>query len=233
MIDVEPLIVSELERMLPLPDGRRADWGEVLQRARIPGRRLRWRPVLVAAVVVAALAGVGVAIAAALGAFDGISAANHPQTSADVLSPQTVARLTQNCTDAGASSSFYMPNCHLVFGSSRLVGQLPDGRDVYVVADTRGDLCVLLPALMMGCGTSLSPSKPLTAASFGDALDKPTIVYGVALDGVNAVSFEMAGHEVTVPVKDNVWVYEGPPGATLPEALTAHFADGTMVTLRS
>ena len=30
MIDVEPLIVSELERMLPLPDGGRADWSDVL-----------------------------------------------------------------------------------------------------------------------------------------------------------------------------------------------------------
>jgi hypothetical protein len=191
------------------------------------------RPVIVAVTAVVALAGAGVAIAAAFGAFDRISAANHPQTSADVLSPQTVARLKQLCTDTGASSSFYMPNCHLVFDSSRLVGQLPDGRDVYVVADTRGDLCVLLPAMSMSCGTSLTPSKPLSAESFGDGLGKPTIVFGVALDGVNTVSFEMAGHDVTVPVKDNVWVYEGPPGLTLPEALTAHFSDGTTVTLRS
>jgi hypothetical protein len=33
VIDVEPLIVSELEQMLPLPDGGRADWGDVLLRA--------------------------------------------------------------------------------------------------------------------------------------------------------------------------------------------------------
>jgi hypothetical protein len=33
MIDVEPLILSELERMRPLPDGGRADWSDVLRRA--------------------------------------------------------------------------------------------------------------------------------------------------------------------------------------------------------
>lgn len=33
MIDVESLIVSELERMLPLPDGGRADWSDVQRRA--------------------------------------------------------------------------------------------------------------------------------------------------------------------------------------------------------
>jgi hypothetical protein len=33
MIDVEPLIVSELDRLLPLPDGDRADWADVVGRA--------------------------------------------------------------------------------------------------------------------------------------------------------------------------------------------------------
>ncbi len=75
MINVEPLIASELERMLPLPDGGRADWSDVLRRAGVDGAvhgrprglaptgRRRWRPVLVAAVVLAALVGVGVGIA--------------------------------------------------------------------------------------------------------------------------------------------------------------------------
>ena len=33
MIDVDTLIVSELERMHPLPDGSHADWNDVLRRA--------------------------------------------------------------------------------------------------------------------------------------------------------------------------------------------------------
>ena len=53
MIDVEPLIVSELDRMLPLPNGSRADWSDVVSRSGPPGRgeRWRWRRVIVAAVV--------------------------------------------------------------------------------------------------------------------------------------------------------------------------------------
>jgi hypothetical protein len=43
MIDVEPLIVSELERMLPLPDAGRASWADVLGRVGQPRRRLTAR----------------------------------------------------------------------------------------------------------------------------------------------------------------------------------------------
>jgi hypothetical protein len=75
MRNVEPLIAAELEQMLPLSDARRADWTDVLRRAGVDGvahgwprglastGRRRWRPVLVAAVVLAALVGVGVGIA--------------------------------------------------------------------------------------------------------------------------------------------------------------------------
>ncbi|MGZ4371345.1 MAG: hypothetical protein ACXVRQ_04005 [Gaiellaceae bacterium] len=74
MRNVEPLIAAELEQMLPLPDGRRADWADVLRRAGVddavrvrprglaPTGRRRRRSALVAAVVVAALVGVGVGI---------------------------------------------------------------------------------------------------------------------------------------------------------------------------
>lgn len=210
----------------------------------------RWRPLFVAAVLTAALAGTGVAIADAVGAFNGISAAQRPQTSADILAPSVVARLQTACDSSGASPTMYMPQCHLVLDSSRLVSQLPDGRNVYVIADSRGDLCVLLPNLGMGCnpsvspsdpapgqphgGTPLSRSEPISVNSFGDALDTPRIIYGIALDGVTAVSFESVGSEVTVPVKDNVWAYEQPSASTPdPEAVTAHFDDGTTVTIRS
>ena len=38
MIDVEPLIVSELDALLPLPDGGRADWQDVVRRAGLDRR---------------------------------------------------------------------------------------------------------------------------------------------------------------------------------------------------
>src|SRR4051794_19090323 len=95
MIDVESLIVSELERMLPLPDRGRADWSDVLGRAGFVSARRRWRPVLAAAIAVAALVGVGVAIAAGIGAFHGIKAAQHPRTAADRLDPAVVASIVR------------------------------------------------------------------------------------------------------------------------------------------
>jgi hypothetical protein len=42
MSNVEPLIASELEQMLPLPDGRRADWSDVLRRAGVGGASQVW-----------------------------------------------------------------------------------------------------------------------------------------------------------------------------------------------
>ena len=110
--------------------------------------------------------------------------------------------------------------------SSRLLRQLPDGQRVYVITDTQEDFCVFIPEREMGCGGSLTPARPIMASSFGDAM------HGEALDGVTTVSFEIAGQDVSVRVKDNVWAYEGPHGATLPKALVAHFADGTTVTVR-
>jgi len=214
---------------------------------RAPSRR--WRPLLVAAAVTAALAVTGVAIADSLGAFDGISAAQRPQTSTDILDPSVVAQLHANCDITGAPPNLYMPQCHLVLDSSRLISRLPDGRNVYVVTDTRGDLCVLLPNLGMDCspslsssdpaegqphpGAPLSRSEPITISSFGDALDTPRIIYGLALDGVTSVSFESAGSAVTVPVKDNVWAYEQPSASTPdPNPVIAHFDDGTTVTIQ-
>jgi hypothetical protein len=178
---------------------------------------------MVAAVVVGALALTGVGIADGLGAFNGISAADHPQIGADVLDPQTVAKLQQTCGSKNVTG-FYRPQCHLVLDSARLIGQLPSGHNLYVITDTHGDLCVVNPGILMTCGKGLSPSRPITATSIGQ------LTFGVARDGVTAVSFQRAGSEVTVPVKDNVWVYKG---VSLPEAgaLTAHFDNGMTVTL--
>ena len=40
MIDVEPLIVSGLNRLVPLPSGERGDWADVLSRAGTQDRRI-------------------------------------------------------------------------------------------------------------------------------------------------------------------------------------------------
>jgi hypothetical protein len=241
MSNVEPLITSELEQMLPLPDGSRADWTDVLRRAGVevagrvwhrgaaPTGRRRWRPVLVAAVVVAALAGVGVAIAAGFGVFNGISAAQHPPTAADKLDPAVAASIAASDNPLGLEAD-----------SARFVTQLADGARIYAVATKTGELCALaerLPnnngkndAAAMGCGSPLTQSQPTTAASFQANESTPPISYGIALDSVTAVSFMAGGQEVTVPVKNNVWAYEGDNSAI--GSLAVRFNDGNTETIK-
>src|SRR5690348_5604286 len=129
MIDVEPLIVSELERMLPLPDGGRADWSDVMGRAGLMNARRRWRPVLIAAVAVAALVGVGVAIAAGIGAFHGIKAAQHRRTAADRLDPSVVASIVRHNKQMVRTT--HSRRGLLEPDTSRLVRRLPNGARVY------------------------------------------------------------------------------------------------------
>lgn len=233
MIDVEPLITSELDRMLPLPDGRRADWDAVLRKAGMQGAgrgRITfpvgprgWRPVLVVGAIVVALVLAAVAIADVLGAFNGISAARHPQTRADNLDPNDLPRDCGSGSPIAAASPF----CHLVLDSSRLLRTLPDGGRLWAVTDTEGDLCVILQDgdSTASCGSALTPKQPTTVTS-GQANDNlPTVAWGITLDRVTAVSLQAGGKEVTVPVKDNVWFYEGAsPSLT---SLTVHFADGS------
>jgi hypothetical protein len=220
MIDVEPLIASELQRMLPLPDGGSADWGDVLRRSGFESARRQWRPMLLAAVAVAALVGVGVAIAAGFGAFNGISAAQHPQTSADRLDPKD---LPPDCNSGspGADSPF----CHLILGSARLVATVPNGGKLWVVTDTHGDLCVILQDGGGSCTSALTPSQPTTVESFKANDQTPAISWGITLDNVTAVSFPAGGQVVTVPVKNNVWFYVGDNSGLV--SMTIHFNDGS------
>jgi hypothetical protein len=225
MIDVEPWIASELERMLPLPDGGRADWSDVLGRAGLAPRR-RWRTVLVAAVAVAALIGVGVAIAASVGAFHGISAAQHPQTPADKIDPKLLAEINAANANLKGGPGQLLPD------SARLVKEVTGAR-FYAVATSTGQLCVLaereIGGVGMGCGSPLTQKQPSTAATFARNQSSAAITWGIALDGVSAVSFMAGGHAVTVPVTNNVWAYEG--AAPTHGTLTAHFKDGHTETI--
>ena len=74
MIDVEPLLVSGLDRLVPVSNGGRADWQDALRRAgrRQPVTRRQW---LVAyAAVVAAVSGLFFGIAVPYGGFAETSA---------------------------------------------------------------------------------------------------------------------------------------------------------------
>jgi hypothetical protein len=223
-------IAEVLDSFVPAFEAAGGSWETILETA-APARRSRrrWRPLLVAAVAVAALVGAGVAIAAGFGAFDGIGAAQHPPTAADKLDPAVAASLAAN-NPMG-----------LQLDSARFVTQLADGVRIYAVATKDGELCAVaerLPnndgrddASALGCGSALSRSQPTTAESFQANESTPPISWGIALDGVSAVSFTAGGQEVTVPVENNVWAYEGRGlGAVFP--LTVHFRDGSTVVLK-
>jgi hypothetical protein len=200
-------------------------------RERPARRRLgRYRPVLLAVVAVSALAGAGVAIAAGFGAFNGISAAQNTQTGSDILPPALLAQIQQS----NASVANNPAVAQQLPDTARVLGTLPDGSKVYGLSDTRGDLCTISEA-GGSCGPPLSNAQPIT---FGGANDAPTaggtfIASGVALDGVTSVSFTPvpgAGKEVTVPVKNNVWVYREPDShASNAHCIAAHLADGSTV----
>ena len=191
-------------------------------------RRLLRRPALVAAIVVVALALTGVAIADGVGVFDGISAAQEPQTRAAM---KWAKQFQAECKKAPppSGSSIYFPPCHIVLASARLLS--PDSK-VYVVADTRGDLCVSF-AFGDGCGPPLDASHPITLGVVNTGPIPPggtLTVGGVALDGVSSVSFTIWGQRVTVPVEHNAYVYKR-LNSTADDAhcVVAHMDDGSTV----
>ena len=193
-------------------------------------RARRWRPLLVVAFAVLALAGTGVAIANRLGAFDGgvfngIGAAHHPQTSDDVIDPAIRAYMDGN----GCKHP-----CHPL--DSRRIAQLPDGANLYVFGTTWKGLCFVAgpPPTPANCSSALSRSHPSTVWFYSSGSDSSDwFVFGVAVDGVTEVSFEPNGQQVTVPVKGNVWTYRNDSLSAMTGLiglpLTAHFADGTTV----
>ena len=105
MIDVEPLIRSHLDSLMPLPDGSRSDWADVLERSGHGQRRSRRRVLLALAVALCLVAVTGMAIAAAVGAFSGgrmtIADARACKPSTTALTTASGARVLTGHTDAG------------------------------------------------------------------------------------------------------------------------------------
>jgi hypothetical protein len=188
---------------------------------RVPRRRTRPLVVLGIAACVAAIAA-GIAVAAGVNPFAGIGQADHPQTAQDVLSSAAAAQLQANVAPGG-----HDPNGVWVLSSARLVGALPSGGHVYVVSTATDKLCVVIDQTQFvdSCGAPLTQSEPITAMTVDVDGSGPTpaLSYGVARDDVSAVSFVINGVPTTVPVKDNVWFFEG----GTPTDLTVHYTDGS------
>ena len=117
--------------------------------------------------------------------------------------------------------------------TERFITQVPSGMRFYTIATSAGGLCLVTVRSPgsngLGCGDSLSKSRPITIGSERPNRATPPVSYGLAMDGVTAVSFKAHGHQTTVGVKNNVWAYEGQNGAF--HAVTVHWENGRTQTL--
>lgn len=194
------------------------------QRRRRLGR-LAW---LAAALV---LVFVGAAYAAGFNPFPGISAADHPATPSDALPPFLTAHIAEF-----NSAMEQMGHGQLLPDTARLITELPSGMRFYTIATSARGLCLATVDHAISkakgggleCGDSLSRRRPITIASEQVNHSTPRVSYGLAVDGVTAVSFRASGAETTVPVKDNVWAYEGQANL---RAITVHWENGSTQTL--
>lgn len=237
MIDVEPLIVSELERMLPLPDASRADWRDVLRRAGITARYRRSRPAgrrsvlaLVAAVVVIGLT------AAAIPAFGLTHTVINWFAAPTAPGP---AQKSFRSLDVGAPAGM----APRVSGQARSVMNAQiEGQDVHlwVAPTTRGGFCLDLEGYGGGCDRNRSlPVNPTiaehqipgTVALFGDALSPET--NHMVLRYANGESISIPVVYVSKPINASFFVYEIAASkntpAIWPATLTAVRADGSTI----
>ncbi|HET7572660.1 MAG TPA: hypothetical protein VFJ77_08325 [Gaiellaceae bacterium] len=184
MIDVEPLIVSELERMLPLPDGHRADWADVVGRARgLPGARRdgrlarmfparRWQRRLLAGATAAAVALVSTAFAF-----------GWPQSLIDFLGATPAPKPIKN--DFGRSNVIAPPKMspRVIPGQARRIMSATWNRRRHVlyVAPTRsGGFCYVWT---QGMGSCSKPSLLLGGAWLGSKSGGASVVSGYVLAG--------------------------------------------------
>jgi len=183
-----------------LPDG---DWLDVERRARV--RRPRWWSVRVVLVAAALAVVVGSAVAAGTGAFDAISAANHPKTTRDALTARQRALLQpphfQGITITGARLT-----------QIRLLEVLPNRWKLYAAPGAGGGVCALLVAPSRStsttdCGPQLEPTYPITVAvtNLGPLGRAGSILFGIARDGVRSIIVTVDGRRRAVAVRGNAY----------------------------
>jgi hypothetical protein len=189
VIDVEPLIRTELESLMPLPDGARQDWADVLARSGQRNRRSRRRLLLAVAACVVVAAASGAGIAAALGAFSGgVTGAQAracvPSTTA--LTTASGARVLTGHTEAGVSCVAYestdgaggvtagrlgggdSPAGDVLAGKTQGVvfGLVPAGYDTLTLGSVEipivNQAFVIDPKLVVGPGTLSGPAGQTT-----------------------------------------------------------------------
>lgn len=192
MIDVEPLIRTELESLMPLPDDSRRDWADVLARSGHRRRRSRRRLLLAVALGVCILAITGAAIAAGLGAFSGrmtVADAKACKPSTTALTTASGAHVLTGHTDAGVycftyeaanggggstANTFPTPAGEVIPGSVldtvsntwKVVGLVPPGYDKLSIGSQqipiRNQVFVIDPKVAVSPGTLSGPAGTTT-----------------------------------------------------------------------
>jgi hypothetical protein len=199
---------------------------ERLEPATLAARRSRLRRRVIYVAVAVALIITGGTLAGSLNPLSGIGAADHPSTPSDRLGPAVKAQLRLDRPPPGAVDQIG----GRLTGSARFIGTLPNGRRVYVVPTSKGRLCVVVEQFAESCGDPLRQAEPVTFTTVFRHPGEPTYAYGIARDGVAAVSFTVGGEHVTVPVQHNLFVYETAPGDS-PRGfgdVKATFTDGSV-----
>jgi hypothetical protein len=135
VIDVEPLIRTQLESLMPLPEGSRTDWADVLERSGHRQRRSPRRLLLALAVGVCVLLVTGVAIAGGFGAFSGTTRADDLNACNALTIAQTTpsgAQVLTGHTDAGVYCVAYKDPNGVIGLSSAKLGETPVGQAIAV-----------------------------------------------------------------------------------------------------
>ena len=138
-----------------------------------------------------------------LGAFKGLSVAQHGQAGANVLPPRALAAINEgNAGQKRLIARAAKAGRHVSYGgywlpaTARLVGRAPDGTTFYGLSTTSGRLCIVEYIAPLDfstwCVSPLSRSRPITldaSLSGVGRLSKILDAGGVAIDGVTSVSF--------------------------------------------
>jgi hypothetical protein len=200
------------------------------------------RPVVAVALVVAALAGAGVAVAAGLGAFEGTPA--PPEITSDLNVPK---QIIADATKQGMAQAFPQADVSRAHGVIEI--QTPDGpQDLWAAPNDQGGQCFFIDYANDPVGSS--GGKPGTGGctpdTYGDSkivadgpewsFDHPDLltIYGsVEADAATVKIALQDGSTLTAPVAEHFYLASIPkpatPGDAKLERVTAFDAAGNQV----
>lgn len=198
----------------------------------------RWKSPVIALTVIVLLALGGVAVAGAWDPLAAIGSADRPAEPSDTLSPAVVEQLRGSEL---SPPGWVSPIGTQLVEQARLLGELPNGDEVYAVPTSKGKLCILVAdgaerGRLSGwsCSDPLGRDRPITMTVSKVGPGSPHVIWGATADDVVSVSFEVGGRPVTVPVLNNFYAWEGQPTDRLSgvSPATVTFSDGSTAPAR-